>query len=128
MAETTFTVPDLASFLGLDSLGLTATGMRIDGGSALVECRLQALEEDAFCRVCGAQGAPVGAVSRHLLVRLRRWRCQGCGRVWRQDCSRAATKRAVLTRAAVDWAIRAIGVEFMSISRVAAALGGVMAH
>lgn len=135
MAETTFTVPDLASFLGLDSLGLTATGMRIDGGSALVECRLQALEEDAFCRVCGAQGVAVGTVSRHLahvpvgwrpthlLVRLRRWRCQGCERVWRQDCSRAAAKRAVLTRAAVDWAIRAVGVEFMSVSRVAAALG-----
>ncbi|WP_103062545.1 ISL3 family transposase [Actinomyces qiguomingii] len=135
MAETTFAAPDFASFLGLDALGLTVTGMRIDGGGALVECRLQVCEEDAFCRVCGAQGAPVGTVARrlahvpvgwrptHLLVRLRRWRCQGCGRVWRQDASRAAAKRARLTLAAKEWAIRAVGVEFMSISRVAAALG-----
>ena len=135
MTETTFTAPDLASFLGLDALGLTVTGQRITPDEALVECRLEALEEDAFCQFCGAQGAPVGTVARHLahvpfgwrpthlLVRLRRWRCQGCGRVWRQDASRAAAKRAVLTLAAVEWAMRAIGVEFMSISRVAAALG-----
>ncbi len=100
-----------------------------------MECRLQALNEDAFCRRCGAQGDPVGTVARrlahvpvgwrptHLLVRLRRWRCQGCERVWRQDCARAAAKRSRLTRAAVDWAIRAVGVEFMSVARVAAGLG-----
>ncbi len=100
-----------------------------------MECRLQAREEDAFCQVCGAQGVAVGTVARrlahvpfgwrptHLLVRMRRWRCQGCERVWRQDASRAAAKRAVLTRAAVDWAMRAVGVEFMSVSRVAAGLG-----
>ena len=135
MAETTFAAPDLASFLGLDALGLTATGMCLEQERALVECRLQALEEDAFCRRCGAQGVAVGTVTRrlahvplgwrptHLLVRLRRWRCQGCERVWRQDASRAAAKRAALTLAAVDWAIRAIGVEFMSVARVAAGLG-----
>jgi len=133
--STAFTVPDLASFLGLDALGLTATGQRITPEQALVECRLEALEEDPFCQVCGAQGDPVGTVARHLahvpfgwrpthlLVRLRRWRCQGCGRVWRQDASRAAAKRARLTLAAEQWAIRAVGVEFMSVSRVAAALG-----
>ena len=100
-----------------------------------MECRLQAREEDPFCRACGAQGAPVGTVARHLahvpfgwrpthlLVRLRRWRCQGCDRVWCQDCSRAAAKRALVTQAAKEWAIRAVGVEFMSVARVAAALG-----
>lgn len=135
MTDTTFTAPDLASFLGLDALGLTVTGQRITPDEALVECRLQASEEDPFCKQCGAQGAPVGTVARHLahvpfgwrpthlLVRLRRWRCQGCERVWRQDASRAVAKRDVLTLAAVDWAIRAIGVEFMSVARVAAALG-----
>ncbi|SDM92140.1 transposase family protein [Actinomyces ruminicola] len=126
MAETTFTAPDLASFLGLDALGLTATGVCLEQERALVECRLEALEEDPFCRVCGAQGVAVGTVARrlahvpfgwrptHLLVRLRRWRCQGCERVWRQDCSRAAAKRAVLTLAAKEWGLRAVGVEFMS--------------
>ncbi|WP_244936779.1 helix-turn-helix domain-containing protein [Actinomyces qiguomingii] len=43
--------------------------------------------------------------------------------MWRQDCSRAAAKRALLTQAAKEWAIRAVGVEFMSVARVAASLG-----
>ncbi len=135
MADTTFTAADLASFLGLDALGLVATGQRITPCEALVECRLRVAEEDALCRRCGAQGVAVGTVSRrlahvplgwrptHLLVRSRRWRCQGCDRVWRQDCSRAAAKRALLTQAAKEWAIRAVGVEFMSVARVAASLG-----
>ncbi|WP_257210667.1 hypothetical protein [Actinomyces ruminis] len=43
MAETTFTVPDLTCFLGLDALGLVATGQRITPDEALVECRVHTL-------------------------------------------------------------------------------------
>ncbi|WP_210729299.1 helix-turn-helix domain-containing protein [Actinomyces procaprae] len=99
MAETTFTAPDLAGFLGLDGLGLVATGRRITPDEVLVECRLRALEEDAFCRACGAQGVAVGTVTQHLayvpvswrpthlVVRLRRWRC-GAGSYWRRPRGR----------------------------------------
>ncbi|PHP53016.1 hypothetical protein BW737_005825 [Actinomyces ruminis] len=76
-------------------MGLTATGVCLEQERALVECRLEASEEDAFC---GAEGASVGTAARrlahvpvgwrptHLLVRLRRWRCQGCERVRVAGC------------------------------------------
>ena len=91
--------------------------------------------EDPFCRACGAQGQARGTVARRLahvpvgwrptqlVVRLRRFACTHCRRVWRQDTSALAQPRARLTHAAVEWGLRALALECMSVSRVAAALG-----
>lgn len=54
---------------------------------------------------------------------IRRYRCTGCGRVWRQDTSRAAEPRAKLTRGALRWALEAIVVQHLTIARVAEGLG-----
>lgn len=58
-----------------------------------------------------------------LVVRLRRFGCTSCRQVWRQDTSSLAEPRARLTRSAVEWGLRALALERMSVSRVAAALG-----
>ena len=57
------------------------------------------------------------------MVRLRRFACTHCRRVWRQDTSSLAEPRTRLTRAAVEWGLRALALECMSVCRVAAALG-----
>ena len=114
MPETTFTDPDLTTFLGLDALGLTAVGQHLTAKRAVIECRMPIGFEDPFCRACGAQGQARGTVARrlahvpvglrptHLLVRLRRFACTHCRRVWRQDTSGLAEPRARLTHAAVE--------------------------
>ena len=61
--------------------------------------------EDPFCKACGASPAPTAV---------------GCA--W-QDTSTLAEPRARLTHAAVEWGLRALALECMSVSRVAAALG-----
>ena len=135
MPETTFTDPDLTTFLGLDALGLTAVGQFLTARRAVVECRMPIGFEDPFCRSCGAQGqargtvarrlahVPVGSRPTQLLVRLRRFACTHCHRVWRQDTSTLAEPRARLTHVAVEWGLRALSLESMSVSRVAQALG-----
>ena len=135
MPETTFTGPDLTTFLGLDALGLTAVGQLLTSTRAIVECRMPIGFEDPFCRACGAQGVSRGTVARRLahvpvgwrptqlVVRLRRFACTHCRRVWRQDTSTLAEPRTRLTRSAVEWGLRALALECMSVSRVAAALG-----
>jgi len=133
--ETTFTGPDLTTFLGLDALGLTAVGQLLTSTRAIVECRMPIGFEDPFCKACGAQGVSRGTVARRLahvpvgwrptqlVVRLRRFACTHCRRVWRQDTSSLAEPRARLTHAAVEWGLRALALECMFVSRVAAALG-----
>ena len=135
MSETTFSRPDLTTFLGLEALGLTAVGQFLTAERAVIECRMPIGLEDPLCKVCGAQGAARGTVARRLahvpvawrptelVVRVRRFACRHCRRVWRQDTNRLAEPRARLTRSAVKWGLRALGLECMSISRVAAALG-----
>ena len=99
MPETTFTDPDLTTFLGLDALGLTAVGQLLTSTRAIVECRMPIGFEDPFCKACGAQGVSRGTVARRLshvpvgwrptqlVVRVRRLACTHCRRVWRQDTS-----------------------------------------
>ena len=140
MPETTFTDPDLTTFLGLDALGLTAVGQHLTAKRAVIECRMPIGFEDPFCKACGAQGVSRGTVARRLahvpvgwrptqlVVRVRRFACTGCRRVWRQDTSGLAQPRARLTRSAVEWGLRALALERMSVSRVAAALGELLAH
>ena len=102
MPETTFACPDLTTFLGLDALGLTAVGQHLTAKRAVIECRMPIGFEDPFCKACGAQGVSRGTVARHLahvpvgwrptqlVVRLRRFACTHCRRVWRQDTSALA--------------------------------------
>ena len=135
MPETTFACPDLTTFLGLDAMGLTAVGQYLTAERAVIECRMPIGFEDPFCKACGAQGQARGTVARHLahvpvgwrptqlVVRVRRFACTHCRRVWRQDTSSLAEPRARLTHAAVEWGLRALALECMSVSRVAAALG-----
>ena len=51
---------------------------------------------------------PLGWRPTVLVVTIRRYRCPGCGHVWRQDTSRAAEARAKLSRRALSWALEAI--------------------
>ena len=140
MPEITFIDLDLATFMGLNTLGLTAVGQHLSARRVIVECRMRIGFEDPFCKASGAQGVsremvarrlahvPVGWRPTQLLVRVRRFACTHCRRVWRQDTSTLAEPRARLTRSAVEWGLRALALECMSVSRVAAALGELLAH
>ncbi|MCT1608101.1 transposase family protein, partial [Nesterenkonia massiliensis] len=125
----TFTAPDLDSFCLLDHLGLTAVGQRLEPDRAVLECRVT--DADPWCRDCGAEGLPRDTVVRKLAhvplgwrpttlwVRVRRYRCPDCARVWRQDTSTAAAPRTKLTRHAVLWALKSLVIDRLSIARIA---------
>jgi hypothetical protein len=83
--DATFGCPDLTTFCRLDELGLVVVGQRLD-----TVTRELAHE-------------PLGRRPTTLLVTIRRYRCTGCGRVWRQDTSRAAEPRARLSRRGLAW-------------------------
>ena len=53
---------------------------------------------------------PFGWRPTTLLVTVRRYRCTGCGHVWRQDTSQAAEPRAKLSRRGLRWALEGDGV------------------
>ena len=132
MSDATFTRPDLTSFCRLGGLGLEVTGQRIEPERAILACR--PTEPDDWCRDCGGQGRVRGSVVRRLShvplgwrptvlhVRLRRYRCIECGRVWRQDISAAAEPRSKLSRAALRWGLEGLVVQHLSMSRIAAGL------
>lgn len=67
--------------------------------------------------------APFGHRPTTLVVRVRRFRCAHCLRVWREDTSRAAPARAKVSRGGLGWALKALVVDHLSMSRVAAGLG-----
>jgi len=129
----TFSTPDLDSFCQLDRLGLSVTGQQVLDDHAVLACRV--IELDDWCHECGAQGVPRDTVLRQLAhvplgwrptilhVRVRRYRCTGCGHVWRQDTTAAAAPRAKLSRPAVLWAVKSVVIDRLSIARVAAGLG-----
>ncbi|MDT0262480.1 ISL3 family transposase [Jatrophihabitans lederbergiae] len=133
MLNATFSCPDLDSFCLLDRLGLSVTGQQVQDDRAVLACRV--LEPDDWCHECGCQGVPRDTVLRQLahvplgwrptilVVRVRRYRCTGCGHVWRQDTSSAAAPRAKLSRHAVLWALKSVVLDRLSIARVAAGLG-----
>jgi transposase len=66
---------------------------------------------------------PVGWRPTMLVVTVRRYRCPGCGHVWRQDTTAAAAPRSKLSRAAVLWALKSGVVDQLSVARAAASLG-----
>lgn len=134
VSDATFNDPDPTTFTGLDELGLVVIGQRLEPDHAVLVCRVLTRVDDAFCRRCGAEGVVRDTVTRGLahepfgwrpttlLVRVRRYRCSGCRRVWRQDTSSAAEPRARLSRAAVRWALVGLVVGHLTIARVAEAL------
>ena len=66
---------------------------------------------------------PLGWRPTTLVVTIRRYRCTGCGYVWRQDTSKAAEPRAKLSRRGLWWALEAIVVQHLTVARVAEGLG-----
>jgi transposase len=132
MPDATFACPDLTTFCRLDELGLEVTGQRLAAERAVLACRV--VEPDGWCRRCGCEGAPRDTVVRRLAheplgwrptvleIVVRRYRCIGCGHVWRQDTSRAAEPRARLSRRGLRWALEAIVVQHLTVARVAEGL------
>lgn len=132
MLDATFACPDLTTFVRLDELGLDVVGQRLEAGREVLACRV--VEPDRWCRRCGCEGVPRDTVTRRLAhepfgwrptileVRVCRYRCTGCGRVWRQDTSAAAEPRARLSRRALRWALEALVVQHLTVARVAEAL------
>ena len=133
MLHATFATPDLTVFCRLDELGLVAVGQCLESDRAVIECRVA--EPDPWCRGCGSQGLSRGTDTRllahepfghrptTLLVRIRRYKCSGCGRSWREDLTAAAPARAKLSRRGMRWALEGIVVDHLTVSRVAAGLG-----
>lgn len=133
MRDVTFTRPDLTMFTRLDQLGLEVTGQCLSADRAVLACRV--VEDDRWCRRCGCEGTVRDSVVRELAhepfgwrpttlrVTVRRYRCTGCARVWRQDTSKAALPRAKLSRTALRWALNALVVQHLTVARVADALG-----
>jgi transposase len=66
---------------------------------------------------------PLGWRPTTLVVTVRRYRCTGCGHVWRQDISQAAEPRAKISRRGMRWALEAIVCQHLTIARVAEGLG-----
>ena len=133
MADSTFTGPDVTTFARLDGLGLKVVGQFLEPDRAILECRV--VDPDQRCRRCGGSGRardttfrrlahePVGWRPTLLLVTVRRYRCDGCGHVWRQDTSKAAQPRAKLSRGALRWALEGIVCQHLTVARVAEGLG-----
>ena len=132
MSELTFATADLTTFARVDELGLEVVGQRVEPGRAVLACRV--VEPDDWCRRCGCQGRVRDTVRRRLahepfgwrpttlLVTVRRYRCPGCGHVWRQDTSKAAAPRAKISRRGMWWALTGIVVAHLNMARVAAGL------
>ena len=99
----------------------------------MLACRV--VEPDQWCRRCGCEGPPRDTVTRRLAheplgwrptmleVVVRRYRCTGCGHVWRQDTTKAAEPRAKLSRRGLRWALEGIVVQHLTVARVAEGLG-----
>jgi transposase len=131
--EAGFACPDMTTFCRLDELGLAVTGQRLEPDRAVLACRV--VEPDQWCRRCGCEGTPRDTVVRRLAheplgwrpttleVTVRRYRCIGCGYVWRQDTSQAAESRAKLSRRGLRWALEGIVCQHLTVARVAEGLG-----
>ncbi|WP_092613880.1 ISL3 family transposase [Raineyella antarctica] len=125
--------PSLDEFCRLDRLGLTVVGQQVAPDHTVLVCHVVAPGD--LCPACGRRGDPRDSVTRRLAhvpfgwwptileVRVRRYRCSECAKVWRQDMRGAAAPRSRLSRDAVTWALRALVIDRMSVARIAQALG-----
>ncbi len=132
MPDATFARPDLTTFCRLEELGLEVLGQRLEPDRAVLACRV--VEPDHWCHRCGCEGAPRDTVTRRLAheplgwrptvleVTVRRYRCTGCGHVWRQDTTKAAEPRAKLSRRGLRWALEGIVCQHLTVARVAEGL------
>ncbi|MGI8948590.1 MAG: transposase, partial [Ornithinimicrobium sp.] len=132
MPDVTFARPDLTTFTRLNDLGLEVTGQRVELDRAVLACRVT--EADDWCRRCGCQGTARDTVTRRLaheplgwrpttlLITVRRYRCAGCGHVWRQDTTAAAQSRAKISRSGLAWALVGIVCQHLTVARVAEGL------
>jgi hypothetical protein len=128
-----FACADLTTFCRLEELGLEVTGQRLEPDRAVLACRVR--DDDRWCRRCGCEGVARDSVVRELahepfgwrpttlMVTVRRYRCTGCGRVWRQDMTRAAESRAKLSPRGLRWALEGIVCQHLTVARVADGLG-----
>jgi transposase len=132
-----FACPDLTVFCRLDELCLEVTGQRFEPDRTVLACRVVEPDgsDERWCRRCGCEGSPRDTVTRRLaheplgwrpttlVVTIRRYRCSGCGHVWRQDTSLAAEPRAKLSRRGLRWALEGIVRQHLTVARVAEGLG-----
>src|SRR4051794_5893766 len=131
-------LPASAALICPSSAGSTSSDLRSRGNASTVigPCwRVVSSTLTSGCRRCGCEGAPRDTVTRRLaheplgwrpttlLVTIRRYRCSGCGHVWRQDTSKAAQPRAKLSRRGLRWALEGIVVQHLTVARVAEGLG-----
>lgn len=138
MLDATFATPDLTTFCRLDELGLVVVGQHLQPDRAVLACRVEEDDAARWCRRCGCEGSPRDSVTRRLaheplgwrpttlLITIRRYRCTGCGHVWRQDTSRAAEPRTKLSRTALRWALVGLVCQHLTVARLAEALAGLI--
>ncbi|MFC0454659.1 transposase family protein [Rhodococcus jostii] len=125
------------TFTRLDELGLDDVGQRLEfDHRAVLACRVvDTNDADSWCQRCGCEGTvrdsvvrrlahePLGWRTTTVLVSVRRYRCDGCGHVWRQDTSREAEPRAKFSRRVLRWTLEALVVQHLTVARVAEWLG-----
>ncbi len=117
MPDATFACPDLTSFCRLDALGLEVVGQRLEPSRAVLACRVSRRRARSPVRPprrpgcasrhghASAGARTAGVAPATLQITVRRYRC---GRVWRQDTSKAAEPRAKLSRRGLRWDLEAI--------------------
>ena len=120
---------NLSAFVHLDNLGLKVLGRHGDYQTVLAWKLV--VGEDRSWRECGDEGIVRESTIRclgHILfgwhptilhVSVRRYHCQTCAHVWRQNMSAAADPRAKLSRAAVRWALVGPVVHHLTVARIA---------
>src|SRR5690606_1453858 len=86
---------------------------------------------DPWCRTCGAVGVPRDTVTRRiahepfgwrptvLVIRHRRYRCQHCHRVWRENLRKAVAPRQKISRTGLRWALNGLVCQHLSVARIA---------
>jgi transposase len=131
--DATFDACDLSAFCRLDELGLVVVGQCVEADHAELACRV--VDTDRWCRRCGGAGVARDSVVRRLAhepfgwrptalaVTVRRYRCNDCAHVWRQDMCAAAEPRAKISRGGLRWALVAIVCQHLTVARVAEGLG-----
>mgnify|MGYP000945233574 FL=1 len=127
------TAPCLDSFCRLDRLGLTVIEQIVDPDHTVLVCA--PTTPAAPCPDCTGRGARYDTVTRRLAhvpfgwkpttlhIRVPRYRCKDCARVWRHDVRAAAPTRGKLSRDAVTLAMKHIVIDRLSIARIADILG-----